>query len=157
MNIYFITGASKGIGFELAKQLSKAGNFVVGIARTAVELDGVKSIGADLSQTGKLEELMDEAIMAVQQNAVSFTLINNAGMVDPIGLIGSVDAEEMTKAIAVNLTAPMVISNAFISRLNDFEGTKRIVNISSGAGRNAYEGWEHTARQKLGSIIFLEL
>jgi benzil reductase ((S)-benzoin forming) len=56
----------------------------------------------------------------------------------------------MTKAIAVNLTAPMIISNTYISKLKDFEGSKRIVNISSGAGRNAYEGWGTYCATKAG-------
>lgn len=150
MNVYFITGASKGIGFELAKQLIGAGHFVVGIARTEIELDGIKFIKADLSITEKLESLMNEVIEAAPQKAKSFTLINNAGMIDPIGLIGSVNPEEMTSAIAVNLIAPMIISNAFISKLKGFQGTKRIVNISSGAGRNAYEGWGTYCATKAG-------
>lgn len=150
MNVYIITGASKGIGFELAKQLSNKGHFVIGIARTITKLDGVKFIRADLSETEKLEALMDEIIAVSPREAVSFTLINNAGMVDPIGLIGNVHAGEMTKAIAVNLTAPMVLSNAFISVLKNFQGVKRIVNISSGAGRNAYEGWGTYCTTKAG-------
>ncbi|WP_017379575.1 SDR family NAD(P)-dependent oxidoreductase [Paenisporosarcina sp. TG-14] len=150
MKVYVITGASKGIGFELAKQLSGLGHFVVGIARTESKIDGVKFIKADLSETEKLESLTNEIIAAAPQHAVSFTLINNAGMVNPIGLIGSVNAEEMTNAIAVNLTAPMIISNAFISKLKDSEVCKRIVNISSGAGRNAYEGWGTYCATKAG-------
>ena len=150
MKAYIITGASKGIGLELAKQLIEAGHFVVGIARTESELVGMKFIQADLSKTEKLESLLNEVIESVPENVGSFTLINNAGMVDPIGLIGSVSPEEMTKAIAVNLTAPMIISNAYISKLKDFQGTKRIVNISSGAGRNAYEGWGTYCATKAG-------
>lgn len=150
MNVYIITGTSKGIGFELAKQLSGEGHFVIGIARTPSELNGVKFIRADLSETEKLEALMDEIIALTPQDAVSFTLINNAGMVDPIGLVGNVQAEEMTKAIAVNLTAPMILSNSFISALKNFQGVKRIVNISSGAGRNAYEGWGTYCTTKAG-------
>ena len=150
MNVYVITGASKGIGFELAKQLSEAGHFVIGVARTESELDGVKFIQADLSETEKLDSLMHEVLAEVPQNAITFTLINNAGMVEPIGSIGSVNSEEMSKAIAVNLTAPMMISNAFISKLKDFECSKRIVNISSGAGRNAYEGWGAYCATKAG-------
>ena len=56
----------------------------------------------------------------------------------------------MKLAIALNLTAPMILSNAFIMKLKDFEGTKRIVNISSGAGRNAYEGWGTYCTTKAG-------
>ncbi len=150
MNVYVITGASKGIGFALAKQLREAGHFVIGVARTESELEGVKFIQADLSETENLESLMREVLAEVPQNAITFTLINNAGMVDPIGLIGSVNPEEMAKAIAVNLTAPMIISNAFISKLKDFVCSKRIVNISSGAGRNAYEGWGTYCATKAG-------
>lgn len=150
MNIYIITGASKGIGFELAKQISSKGHFVIGIARTISILDGVKFITADLSETKKLTALMDEIIAVSPREAVSFTLINNAGMVDPIGLIGNVHEGDITKAIAVNLTAPMILSNAFIGALKNFKGLKRIVNISSGAGRNAYEGWGTYCTTKAG-------
>ncbi|HLG27410.1 MAG TPA: SDR family NAD(P)-dependent oxidoreductase, partial [Paenisporosarcina sp.] len=60
MKAYIITGVSKGIGLELAKQLIRAGHLVVGIARTESELDGMKFIQADLSKTEKLESLMNE-------------------------------------------------------------------------------------------------
>jgi len=150
MNVYIITGASKGIGFELAKQLGSEGHFVIGIARTISKLDGVKFIRADLSETEKLEALMDEIIAVSPREAVSFTLINNAGMVDPIGLIGAINAEDITKAVALNLTAPMILSNTFIGTLKNFKGVKRIVNISSGAGRNAYEGWGTYCSTKAG-------
>ena len=150
MNVYIITGASKGIGFELAKQLSGEGHFVIGIARTASKLDGVKFIEADLSETGNLESLINEMIAAAPQDTASFTLINNAGTVNPIGLIGTINAEEVSTAIALNLTAPMILSNAFIQTLKEFDGVKRIINISSGAGRNAYEGWGTYCTTKAG-------
>ncbi|TCJ02320.1 (S)-benzoin forming benzil reductase [Cytobacillus praedii] len=150
MNVYIITGASKGIGFELAKQLGEAGNYVVGVARTDTSLDGVKFYHADLSKLEKLESLMYDIVSSVSEEVESVTLINNAGMVDPIGIIGTVHAVEIAKAMTVNLTAPMVISNAFISELGNFNGKKRIVNISSGAGRNPYEGWGTYCTTKAG-------
>lgn len=149
MDVFIVTGASKGIGFELSRQLRAKGNKVIGIART-VPVGAENFIAADLALTEGLAELMDSLIDENRETATSFTLINNAGMVDPIGLIGSVDAEEMTTAMAINLTAPMILSNAFIARLKGFSGTKRIVNISSGAGRNAYEGWGTYCATKAG-------
>ena len=97
-----------------------------------------------------LENLLTSIIDGNIEIATSFTLINNAGTVEPIGLIGTVQAEEMAKTIAVNLTAPVIISNIFISRLQNFENPKRIVNISSGAGRNPYEGWGTYCTTKAG-------
>lgn len=149
MDIVIVTGASKGIGYELSKQLKEEGKKVIGIARTVPE-DADTFVSADLSDTDHLDKLILSIIEENIEIATSFSLINNAGMVDPIGLIGSVQAEVITKAIAVNLTAPILISNAFISRLQNFGGTKRIVNISSGAGRNPYEGWGTYCTTKAG-------
>ena len=64
---------------------------------------------------GILTSIIDENIEA----ATSFTLINNAGIVDPIGLVGNVQAEGIEKSIAVNLTAPMILSNTFIEKLRN--------------------------------------
>ena len=150
MNVYIITGISKGIGFELAKQLSESGHDVIGIARSVSELNGVKFFQADLSKTETLETLVSEVMEVIPKNPTSITLINNAGLVTPVGLIGSVTTKEMTEAIAVNLTAPMIMSNLFISKLKNFVGLKRIINISSGAGRHAYEGWGTYCATKAG-------
>ena len=149
MNIYIVTGASKGIGLELLKQLRNRGERVIGVARTnPQELDGF--ILADLSNSNSLEGMMKRIIDENLSQARTFTLINNAGIVDPIGLIGSVESKMMVDALAVNLTAPMITSNAFISYLKDFSGGKKIINISSGAGRSAYEGWGVYCTTKAG-------
>lgn len=150
MDVYFITGVSKGIGFELAKQLKNKGKFVIGVARTKIELNGGLFIQGDLADTAKVESLLDELFTSVPENVTSYTLINNAGVVDPIGLGGSLNAEEMANAIAINLTAPMILANGFIARLKEFKGSKRIMSISSGAGRNAYEGWGTYCATKAG-------
>jgi benzil reductase ((S)-benzoin forming) len=149
MDVFIVTGASKGIGLELLKQLRAKGNKVIGIART-VPANAEDFVSADLAHTEGLAVLIDSLIDENHETAASFTLINNAGMVDPIGLIGSVDADEMTKAVTVNLIAPMILSNTFIAKLKGFKGPKRIVNISSGAGRNAYEGWGTYCATKAG-------
>lgn len=144
-----MTGASKGIGFELLKQLQEKGKKVIGLARSLPK-GAEHFVTTDLAETHLLEELLIGLIDEYRRDVTSFTLINNAGMVDPIGLIGNISAEELTKALAVNLTAPMILSNTFISTLKAFEGKKRIVNISSGAGRNAYEGWGTYCAAKAG-------
>lgn len=149
MDVYFITGASKGIGFELLKQLQVKGEKVIGIARTLPE-DVEGFVLADLAEVNQLDGLISGLIDDNKASATSFTLINNAGVVDPIGLIGDVQSQDISKALDINLAAPMILSNAFISQLKDFEGTKRIVNISSGAGRNAYEGWGAYCTTKAG-------
>lgn len=149
MDIIILTGASKGIGLELSLQLKQKGKKLIGIART-VQSDEEDFISADLSDTSSVEGLIVSIIEKNIDSASSFTLINNAGVVDPIGLIGSVQAEVITKAIDVNLTAPILMSNAFISELKNFDGLKKIINISSGAGRKPYEGWGTYCMTKAG-------
>ncbi|WP_438311658.1 SDR family NAD(P)-dependent oxidoreductase [Sporosarcina sp. FA9] len=149
MDVFIITGASKGIGFELSKQLQSKDKKVIGIARTMPK-DEENFITVNLADTSKLHELIVNVLSKYREEASSFTLINNAGMVDPIGLVGGIEAMGIEEAIAVNLTAPMILSNAFIAELKNFTGTKRIVNISSGAGRNAYEGWGTYCATKAG-------
>ncbi|MCG3089471.1 SDR family NAD(P)-dependent oxidoreductase [Sporosarcina cyprini] len=149
MDIVIITGASKGIGWELAAQLKRQGKQVIGLARTNPGFED-NFIEVDLAETTLLPNVMKEIIEQHLETATSFTLVNNAGIVDPIGLVGGVKPEMIGKAVTVNLAAPMILTNAFISRLADFKGTKKIVNISSGAGRNPYEGWGVYCTTKAG-------
>lgn len=149
MNIYIVTGASKGIGFEIFTQLKVRGEKVIGVARSNPSQE-TDFLTMDLSKSNQLDSFMTKIIEENLADATSFTLINNAGMVDPIGLMGTVPVDKVMNAIAVNLTAPIVLSNAFIHSLKTFKGTKRILNISSGAGRNAYEGWGIYCTTKAG-------
>jgi benzil reductase ((S)-benzoin forming) len=149
MEAYIVTGASKGIGQELVKQLSSEGHFVVGLSRTGVEVQGVHSIQCDLSDPSQIQAAADEIFKLLPEASV-YTLINNAGMIEPIGLAGDVDSTELTKSVAVNLTAPMLLSNYFIQHLKDSNAKKRIINISSGAGRKPYEGWSSYCTTKAG-------
>lgn len=149
MDIIILTGASKGIGLQLAKQLNEKGKKVIGLARTNPEKKPF-FVEIDLAKTNELESMMEKVIKENYEEANSFTLINNAGMVDPIGIIGSVQPEDIAKTVAVNLTAPMILSNTFILKLKDFQGEKRILNVSSGAGRKEYEGWGTYCTTKAG-------
>ncbi|WP_172371031.1 SDR family NAD(P)-dependent oxidoreductase [Sporosarcina jiandibaonis] len=149
MDVVIVTGASKGIGYELSKQLQALGKKVIGIART-VDQNASNFVTADLAKTSLLEGILTSIIDENVEIATSFTLINNAGIVDPIGLVGNVQAVDIEKSIAVNLTAPIILSNTFIEKLRDVHIPKRIVNISSGAGRKTYEGWGAYCTTKAG-------
>jgi len=149
MEVYIVTGASKGIGKELVKQLAAEGHFVFGLSRTNSVEEGVHSIQCDVSDATQLQAAADEIFTRIPE-ASAYTLINNAGMIEPIGLAGDLEEQDVVKSVAVNLTAPMLLSNAFIQILKNRNAEKKIVNISSGAGRNAYEGWSSYCTTKAG-------
>ncbi|MFC4409720.1 SDR family NAD(P)-dependent oxidoreductase [Chungangia koreensis] len=149
MEAYIVTGASKGIGKELVEQLTAENHFVIGLSRSGIMKDGVHSIQCDLSDPSQINAAAEE-IFNLLPDASSYTLINNAGMIEPIGLAGEVEHTEITKSVAVNLTATMILSNYFIHHLKDVNAKKQIINISSGAGRKPYEGWSSYCTTKAG-------
>lgn len=158
MNKYIVTGTTSGIGLELVNQLLEAGHTVYGIARKDNGIDHHRyhHYLLDLTETSKLTEMMNEIIKEASSEASSFTLINNAGMIEPIGMAGEIDDDLVAKSIAVNLTAPMVLTGAFIRELTTIDVSKKVVQISSGAGRNAYEGWSSYCAGKAGLDRFTE-
>lgn len=151
MDAYIITGASKGIGLALSQELAGGGHEVYGIARNLpAEWPGTKLLPYDLTDSSGIPQLMEEIASLLPEECNSVTLINNAGTVAPIGFAGNNQADEISMSIALNLTAPMVLSGAFIKEAEKLSCRKRIVNISSGAGRNAYKGWSAYCTGKAG-------
>lgn len=104
----------------------------------------------DLAQTGGLENLIDTMVSYIPGFPESVTLINNAGVIDPIGNTEDNSPGEIERSISVNLIAPMILTSAFIHRLRDKHVPKRVVNVSSGAGRHAYAGWSSYCAGKAG-------
>lgn len=151
MDAFIITGASKGIGLALSRELADGGHSVYGIARSVpAEWPGTRLFPYDLTESSGIPELMEEIAGFLPEECNSLTLINNAGTVVPIGFAGNNDAGDIDMSIALNLTAPMVLSGAFIREVEKLPSRKRIVNISSGAGRNAYKGWSAYCTGKAG-------
>lgn len=151
MAAYIITGASKGIGLALTKALSAKGHAVFGISRSVPEdWPGTKLFAVDLLDASRIADLVKDIFSLLPADCDAVTLINNAGMVEPIGFAGSNTATDISKSIALNLTAPMVMSGAFINEAAALPIQKRIINISSGAGRKAYEGWSAYCAGKAG-------
>ncbi|RST75285.1 (S)-benzoin forming benzil reductase [Siminovitchia acidinfaciens] len=159
MDVFFITGASRGIGLAMSKELIKENNLLVCTARLKneelVELAKKNEcklvfLEFDLFETSRLEELMDAMISLIPDFPSSITLVNNAGVIEPIGHTEDNSPAAIEKSIAINLTAPMILTSAFIKKLKDKHVPKRVVNISSGAGRHAYPGWSSYCAGKAG-------
>ncbi|WP_432352313.1 SDR family NAD(P)-dependent oxidoreductase [Sporosarcina sp. A2] len=156
MDIYIVTGASKGIGQALFGQLQRDDQLVFGIARS--NPNGHENFEeVDLTSRGNRKGLMEQLLTPYLATADSFTLINNAGTVEPVGKVGTLGTEAVHQAIELNLTAPIELSNEFIQVLSDTNVKKQIVNISSGAGRNAYEGWGIYCTTKAGLDRFSQV
>ena len=158
MDYYLITGTSSGIGEAIAFQLLELESKVFCISRTnnqqlidySRENDRwLKYHIADLTETEKLPALLSEIFAAIDSTDISsLTLINNAGVLEPVGFSGTLDNLETEIHFKTNLLAPAILINTFIGLASTFEIPKTIINISSGAAISPYAGWSNYCASK---------
>ena len=127
MQTAIVTGASSGIGKEITKRVLKLGYKVIGISRT-VNADEFNSenftpLNADLSdmkETLKLCEKLKKEPVFILINAAGF------GKFEPHE---ELSAKTITNMTFLNLTAPMLLTNAVLRELKKNEGY--LININS--------------------------
>lgn len=163
MNYIIITGASRGLGDAFAKELMLKDNYLFCISRKQnddlIKLADTNDIKMDyfefdLTQLTQIEGLMKEIANKIKNPAASITLINNAGTVSPIKTIEKCQSLEIVDNLSLNLMAPMILTSEFIKYFGDWETEKKIINISSGAGKNVYYGWSCYSSAKSGLNMF---
>jgi NAD(P)-dependent dehydrogenase (short-subunit alcohol dehydrogenase family) len=130
-----ITGAALRIGRSLALAVARAGGDVVlhygkslteaESARAEIEATGRKAfiLQADLADPAQAAALIDRA----RKHAPLFALVNNASLFEPHGWADT-SLDLWNRSLAVNLTAPFLLSQAFARSLEP-SGTGRIVNL----------------------------
>lgn len=146
MRYFIITGTSRGIGESLAKiLLNDKNNQVICISRGMSEnLNfplGLKPINVinysfDLNNLSDIESLFQSIFSLINEDSVdSIYLINNAGILSPIGPIEKTSSEAVVRNINVNLIAPMLLTSNFIKYTKNWKIDKRVLNISSGSAK----------------------
>ncbi|WP_100369696.1 SDR family oxidoreductase [Yoonia maricola] len=140
-----ITGASRGIGAAAAYSFAKAGANVALVARSTDDIaeiagnigDKALAIPCDVSR-------YSDVASAVSATAQTFggldVLINNAGVVDPIGHLQDTDPEAWSRTIDINLKGVMHGMHTVMPGMIA-QGHGTIINISSGAAHGPVEGW----------------
>lgn len=158
MEYYFITGTSKGIGKALAEELLLNENVIVaGIARhQTIEHPNYRHLDIDLAN---LEMLVKELkhIFIDLKSPSKVVLVNNAGVLGEIGYVGEKQPEDFVYAFNVNVTAPAILTNAFLQAYAEIQVPHIILNISSGAGKNPLDGWSAYCASKAALDMFSEV
>ena len=104
----------------------------------------------DLSDTNQVQSFNFDT----HKDAHKIYLINNAGALGKIAHVGNQDANSIIKTINLNLIAPLLMTDKFIAHYCNNECEKVVVNISSGAGKNPYDGWSTYCTTKAGIDIY---
>ncbi|MBU0782534.1 MAG: SDR family oxidoreductase [Gammaproteobacteria bacterium] len=142
-----LTGHSKGLGLGIARSLLCKGHPVLGLSRSINdELQHefpplLQQVAIDLSEISALEHWANGTqLQEFIENATLLLLINNAGLVTPIGPLHAQDPVEIARSVQLNVTAPMVLS-AKVTHILKNGQELRVLHVSSGAGRRPYPGW----------------
>ena len=149
MNYYFITGTSKGLGKALTEKILSEGNAkVFGLGRNSTIINpNYTHVKIDLSLVCELED----KIKIIFKNLMSpekIVLINNAGILGEVKYSGENSSESLINVFSINTIAPVIIINSFVKAYSKSDCAKRIINISSGAGKNPIDGWSSYCSSK---------
>lgn len=161
-----ITGASRGLGAEIAKKYLEAGASVMICARHGADLDkslaklksfagpgqSVIARAADISQSRDVTALVDEALHEFGHLDI---LVNNAAVAGPIGSIDSVDWHEWLRAIEINLLGTVLLCRAILPHFRQ-AGRGKIVQLSGGGATGPLPYLSAYASSKTAVIRFVE-
>lgn len=160
MDRFIVTGASRGLGAALVREVLSLGTAarIDAVSRGTNEelLQAARGTGTrlrwwslDLSRCAdqadglllRLAELVDDGSeLSGAEEFDRVILINNAGLVEPLGPVGTTREEDIDRLFRVDLVAPALLSSLFLRRYDGSGGAapeRWIINITSGAaGRN---------------------
>lgn len=161
-----ISGASVGLGFEIAKKYLEAGASVMICARDEATLEeasltlkglagpgqSVVALPADVSKSRDVAALIDAALGEFGRLDI---LVNNAGVAGPGGEIDSVDWEEWIRTIEINLLGSVLLSRTILPHFKQ-AGRGKIIQLSGGGATKPMPMLSAYAASKAAVVRFVE-
>ena len=144
MPLAIITGASRGLGRALAGALADRGWALAIDARRADELEAARAELAQITEViavaGDIANPVHRAELVSAAGESIDLLVNNASTlgISPLPPLASYPIDEFERVYRTNLAAPLALIQLALPRMPDGAA---IINISSDAAIEAYEGW----------------
>lgn len=164
--IAIITGASQGLGFEIARNYANAGASIIMCARNVDLLakareeltseltagQAIEAIPADVSDPKSVEQLVDEILKRFGRVDI---LVNNAGIYGPMGPIEAVDWVQWVKTIEINLFGSILMCKAVLPIMKK-QRRGKIIQLSGGGATNPLPNISAYAVSKAAVVRFVE-
>lgn len=161
-----ITGASQGLGAEIARQYVSNGASVLLCARSADKLsEQAEALTPLLSPGARIVTIVGDVGEVADVDAIFARLhaefprldilVNNAGVYGPMGNIEDVDFAEWVDAIRINLLGLVYVSRLAMPTLRA-QRYGKIINISGGGAANPMPAITAYAASKAGVVRFTE-
>lgn len=135
--LVLVTGASKGLGREIARGLANSGHKVIAVARSKSALedlarekpDAIFPYECDVSEFKDVDAL---ASKVKKEHGDVQVLVNAAGVFGPIDLVHKTDPDQWAKTILIDTLAPYFTTRVFLPGMLA-KKWGRIINVSSAA------------------------
>lgn len=150
--VVIVSGAGKGLGLEIAKQLLLQEYEVLAVSRSyTAELEALKQqyknritfYPFDFNQVGDIAALVKTLVKA---HGRPFALINNAAIGND-GVLGTMHEQDISMLLRVNVEAPILMSK-YVSRSMMLNKHGRIINVGSIIGSTGFSGLSVYAASK---------
>lgn len=159
MSVWFITGASRGFGQEIAREALSRGDSVVAAARNPQSVvdalpghdERLLTVALDVSDPEQIRTAVDAAVDRFGRIDV---LVNNAGR-GLLGAIEEVSDEEVRAVFDVNVFGLLAVTRAVLPQLRA-QRSGLVINLSSVGGFVVWPGWGAYSATKFAVEAFSE-
>jgi NADP-dependent 3-hydroxy acid dehydrogenase YdfG len=150
-----VTGASKGVGLETVKLLSKNGYRVIAVSRNLSKVSEIVSDNVEVYQLDITDSKAIELFFEKYKDINLDLLVNNAGGgAGPTQIINETP-ENFRRAYDINVTGPMYLSQLFVPCMKRSD-SPTIIFVTSIGGNVPYPGGGNYTNAKRGEIGLLE-
>ena len=156
MKTLLVTGASRGLGFEICKQAAANGNTVIALSRNILPLEGIPKVHPFSVDLSNESEVVDFANQISNSFKSIDALINNAGSLINKPFL-EISSSEFEAVFTVNIYAVATLTRLILPIINPKGHVLNITSMGGVQGSAKFPGLSAYSSSKGALVIFTEL